>query len=149
MNDFVEVKTPDLIGDALDWAVAKAQDWRLSHVEEWQNAQDGWGRDIPGAKEVLVKSAWKFWHDSDGALVHLPRNHRVRSIDYKPSIDWGQCGLLIDSNVVIISKQEEGKWWSHSGNNLGEGHTALIAVCRAIVASKLGDKVDIPAELVK
>lgn len=66
-----------------------------------------------------------------------------------PSVNWYQGGPLIDRLIVVITKQAEGKWWSHSGNHLGEGHTALIAACRAIVANKLGDIISVPKELMQ
>lgn len=130
MSDFVEVKTADLIGPALDWAVLFAgygdgPDYRL----------------IDGG--IFIVSLYDVRVGMDGI------GQQERIDPFQPSTRWQEGGPIIDSNVVIISKQAEGKWWSHSGNNLGEGHTALIAACRAIVANKLGDQVMIPVELVK
>lgn len=115
-TEMVEVKTADLIGPALDWAVAKAVPQKHWPV-------------IVGGKVML---------DTD--YDHIP---------YSPSTTWQDGGPLIDSLVAIISKRVEGSWWSHSGNNLGEGPSALIAACRAIVASKLGDKIHVPKELMQ
>lgn len=66
-----------------------------------------------------------------------------------PSVNWHQGGPLIDRLIVVITKQAEGKWWAHGGNDLGTGYTALIAACRAIVAANLGDTVSVPKELVQ
>lgn len=130
MSDFVEVKTSELVDAALDWAVLFASygdgpDWRL----------------IDGVIYIFSLR---------DVMVGMDGIDQAEYIDpFQPSTRWQDGGPLIDNNVVIISNTAEGKWWSHSGNHLGEGHTALIAACRAIVASKLGDKVMIPAELVK
>lgn len=66
-----------------------------------------------------------------------------------PSVNWYQGGPLIDRLIVVITKQADGKWWAHGGNDLGTGSTALIAACRAIVAANLGDTVSVPKELVQ
>lgn len=64
-----------------------------------------------------------------------------------PSVNWYQGGPLIDSHVTAINKTGTHTWWAHSEDRLGEGETALIAACRAIVASKIGDTVSVPKEL--
>ena len=130
MSEFIEVKTADLIGPALDWAVLFAgygdgPDWRLI---------DGY---------LFIISL----HDVRVGMDGIDQQEKINP--FQPSTRWQDGGPLIDSNVVIISKQVEGKWWSHSGNHLGEGHTALIAACRAIVANKLGDIVSVPKELMQ
>jgi len=128
--EMVEVKTSELIGPALDWAVLFAgygdgPDWRL----------------IDGALFIVSL------HDVRVGMDGIGQQEKIDP--FQPSTRWKEGGPLIDSNVVIISKQVEGKWWSHSGNHLGEGHTALIAACRAIVANKLGDTVSVPKELMQ
>lgn len=130
MSDFVEVKTAELVGSALDWAVLFAvygdgPDWRL----------------IDGAIYIVSLR---------DVMVGMDGIDQAEYIDpFHPSTRWKDGGPLIDSNVVIISKQTDGEWWSHSENHLGEGHTALIAACRAIVAEKLGDTVQVPKEIIQ
>lgn len=115
MSQFVEVKTADLVGPALDWAVGVAE---------------GNPMRVPVSDVV-----WSDWHGS-----------------YAPSINWTQGGPLRDKHRVDITEGDH----DVSASILTEscecvdasGPTALIALCRAIVAAKLGDVVQVPAELV-
>lgn len=103
MADMVEVKTSDLIGPALDWAVAKAIGCRF--LRKW-------------------------------------------------STDWAQGGPLIDKYKVSIGHVEtrDGEFWIGSiSSRDGTAETSdgpLVAACRAIVAAKLGDVVQVPSVLV-
>ena len=75
---------------------------------------------------------------------------------FKPTISWAQGGPIIeqerlapepllDSNCVLI------KWrcrnWKGDGSDF-YGPTMLIAAMRCCVASKLGEEVEVPDELV-
>lgn len=52
------VKTKDLEGAALDWAVATAQGWALKETYSKMSPQDGWGRSLPGP-DFDIKDAWR------------------------------------------------------------------------------------------
>ena len=75
---------------------------------------------------------------------------------FKPTINWAQGGPIIeqerlapepllDSNCVLI------KWscrnWKGDGSDF-YGPTMLIAAMRCCVASKLGEEVEVPDELI-
>ena len=113
----VEVKTAELIGPALDWAVAQ----------------------IEGETEHVQFSA-------------LPSSRHY----YAPSRKWAQGGPLIDKmggfelKVWLESKPEtkcEAHIHNYDGNWIVFGPTPLIAAMRCLVASKLGDVVQVPEEL--
>lgn len=131
----IEVKTSELVGAALDWAVAKAE-----------------------GVTVRVLSA-----DNPGELWQVQKQWRGVG-PYWPSQDWSQAGLLIEKYNIQTSyngnafpKSPTGKYWCayvckpHGPEERpsGGGHTPIIAACRAIVAAKLGDTVSVPAELVE
>ena len=104
----IEMKTTDLIGPALDWAVAKA----------------------------------------DG---QLDRFGVCAPAGFKPSTDWSQGGAIIDRLMQRrfgISSERHGQIVAQSPGFEGWGATALIAAMRCLVASKLGDTVHVPKELV-
>lgn len=126
MSEFVEVKTVELVGPALDWCVCMVAAGAQYH--------DDYGRAtlvMPGAAAMM-----------DG----LKRPGYAASVpDY--SSDWALGGPLIDKYCSALNKSDTG-WWAHAGDRLGEGDTALVTLCRAIVAAKLGDVVQVPAELV-
>lgn len=111
MTEFVEVKTADLVGAALDWAVAKAE---ISPTEMPQN--DIWSK---------------------------------YCAPYSPSTEWKYGGPLIDKfRVSIIYSDEvcDPCAWTDS-SAAWHAPTPLIAACRAIVASVLGETVSVPKEL--
>lgn len=163
MTDFVEVKTQDLSGAALDWAVAKVvgveADYLLPFIIDENN------------QPVVVLNKAKWLEDEEPMAI------------WSPSTDWAQGGPLIESNQVFIEPPHDvhranydektgkvrGCWQTYESWHAtvsarvrtlppkieglpgrvgrGEGETALIAACRAIVASHFGDTVSVPKEL--
>lgn len=67
------------------------------------------------------------------------------------STDWAQGGPVIESEGIGYYKANGSKWWAHpyGGEYNAEGPTPLIAAMRCYVASKLGNEIDIPKELLK
>jgi hypothetical protein len=93
------MKTSELTGAALDWAVAKC--------EEFDNGD---------------------W---------LP--------DY--STDWAAGGPIIERECIAMFVEYPNDWCATDGNRRMAGETPLIAAMRCYVASKLGDEVEMPEEL--
>lgn len=136
MGEFVEVKTAELVGAALDWAVAR--------VEALENLVLRKGQ--PAFERDFDPDCWADDHD-----MRLFKCWRF----YTPSTDWGQGGPLIEKYKLDLGAPMEtiaGPWnanteWGHPRGQKGD--TALIAACRAIVASRLGETVSIPRELLQ
>jgi len=116
------MKTSELTGPALDWAVAKCEghEWRCPWLLEkeglaaWVGYERAWGNPTPAY-----------------------------------STDWSQGGPIIEREK--IGTHCYGRW-SACGANMPsskacEGPTLLIAAMRCYTASKLGDYVDVPEEL--
>lgn len=131
MTDLIEVKTADLTGAALDWVVAQVE-----------------------AVPVAI------------AAPHYGTDWRVYKPDfggkYSPSTDWAIGGPLIAKfQVALIPEAHDGmegtemseRWYADVYYDGGEQYTtehcntALIAACRAIVATKFGNSVQVPKEL--
>jgi hypothetical protein len=119
----IEVKTSDLAGPALDWAIAQIEGVEVAIAAP----QYGTG--------------WRVYKPNFGGK-------------YSPSTDWAVGGPLIDKYKLDLGAPMEADrfttWsanteWGHPHGHKGE--TALIAACRAIVAAKLGNTVQVPAEL--
>ena len=128
MTDLIEVRVSNLIGAALDWAVAQVEGIETS----WR-----YGRE-------LVKV-----HDRGG--IKLVES--IRSI-YSPSIDWSQGGPLVDKHYGGLHYEahlaDANFRYSSGPGRTGfwcYGPTALIAFCRGLVKAKLGDTVQVPKEL--
>ena len=125
----MKIKTADLIGPALDWAVAKCLQ---PGYEEWR----------------LIR-----WIEQE----------------FAPTARWSQGGPLIEQEGINLSVDYQDDWlttdmvqigwkanlWNNSVPGTAGflqwayGPTPLIAAMRCFVASRLGDEVDIPEELLK
>ena len=115
------MKTAELKDAALDWAVAKCEGW------------------------------------SDEGLEDIAKGDKFPEHDF--STNWAQGGPIIEREKIdLLASIDGGEWtaeiWSYSYNGGGAnsltkyGPTPLIAAMRCYVASKLGEEVDVPEELV-
>jgi len=117
--EMIKVKTCDLSGAALDWAVANS-----GVISEKLN-----GLSFNNKKQPTV-----------GWALALP---------YQPSSNWAQCGPLIENLKIGIesSGNEVYAYLKEFSLDGYFGETATVAICRAIVGAKLGEEVEIPKEL--
>lgn len=127
------VKTSELTGAALDWAVAKCEGYECQFDDEstgpWLVPQDGY--------------------------LHCEKPLSC----YKPSTAWAQGGPIIErERIFIVAPYKSATSWKAYKMEddqpglacwLEDGPTPLIAAMRCYVASKLGDEVEIPEELAK
>ena len=142
------MKTSELTGAALDWAVAKCEgeiwegDWYARHTCRFKF----------GAFGVRLAVCL-----ADGTV-------------YNPSTDWSQGGPIIEREGILLRalRKKGHKWdgqWLAMYNNENtdpmvlwvkredfkchylQGLTPLIAAMRCYVASKLGDSVELPEGL--
>jgi hypothetical protein len=68
---------------------------------------------------------------------------------FTPSTNWSQGGPILQNHISeLIDCSDEGWEACCNGTYGATGDTALIAVCRAYVASKLGEEVEVPDELI-
>ena len=110
------IRTQDLTGAALDWAVAKC----VTATHLYPN------------RHTTPRIFLAEWDES---------KH-----DY--STDWAQGGPILQNHISeLIDCADEGWEACCNGTYGATGSTALQAVCKAYVASKLGDEVDVPEEL--
>ena len=116
-----------MTGPALDWAVAKCEGYKPYYIN---------GRLRPVFRTGMdVESTWPSY-----------------------TSDWAQGGPIIDREDIDVLRDEQefgarlGRARLHPTRNalsyfVMRGPTKLIAAMRCLVASKLGDEVDVPQEL--
>lgn len=124
--DMIEVKTAELVGPALDWAVAKAE----------------------GHEPLVVPTGRAEY--SVGVILAMDDGPKGFACRY--STDWSLGGPLIDKHKVSIAYHNGPDCTpmaclSDTHPAFECGRTTLIAACRAIVAAKLGDTVRVPRSL--
>lgn len=116
----MKIKTSELIGPAIDWAVAKAE--KAIMAEHGFSESDFF-------KAVRVGSGFHYSTDwSQGGPIIEREGFSVEP--FKDRADGWRC---------LDFRQD----------NAEGGSTPLIAAMRCYVASKLGDEVDVPDELTK
>lgn len=135
----MNVKTSELTGPALDWAVANCEGWEagkyMMSPEIRKNAYgDVIGIKVPFDREFM-------W--------------------FNPSTNWAQGGPIIEREIGNLWKHnkldpnEPDVWTAAAylkapdGTMLyyEDGPTPLIAAMRCYVASELGNEVEVPEEL--
>lgn len=77
--------------------------------------------------------------------------HRLYLQDFIPSTDWAQGGPIIEREKICPDFLLNGQWLavSRTTEKQGYGPTPLIAAMRCFVASRLGDEIEVPEELIK
>jgi len=118
----MKIKTSELIGPKLNWAVAKCEGIKRPYIH------DGfckYGLDFCGNEVFLMYST-----------------------------DWACGGPIIERERISLSIKHDG-WWLAQIYNINDDpswlvvdHTPLIAAMRCYVASKLGDVIDVPDEII-
>ena len=124
------MKTNELTGHALDWAVAKCE----GATEFWFDT---------------IATYWVTLHGRDRALS------KGWAQSFTPSTNWAQGGPIIEREEFTLSHSpyehvfygRARPWCAEKRGVMEYGPTPLIAAMRCYVASKLGDEVEIPAEL--
>lgn len=128
----MKVKTAELIGPALDWAVAEGEE-----------------------------AAWAAYDDALYAEKETPsrpseylRDYEFKVGEFSPSSNWAQGGPIIERERIDVLADPNGKdvWMGHAYDRMKEirqfASTPLIAAMRCYVASKLSDEVEVPDELI-
>lgn len=127
MTSKIKIKTSELVGAALDWAVAKCEGLRVEFNFQYTNDKkfNGWWQ--------LGPNCWQ------------PLNSY--------SSDWSQAGPIIEREKIATEWSSLWQSWlardlRHAGFAF-TGYTPLIAAMCCYVASKLGDEVEVPEELMQ
>jgi hypothetical protein len=127
-----KIKTSELDGAALDWAVAKCEKLRLSGA----------------SLGFLVKKYGRY-----------AVRHEGRGACYCPTENWSQGGRIIEREGIFFSPLPDNgirAYIFRDGQYLyltdcwgyDTPITRLIVAMRCYVASKLGDEVEVPDELI-
>lgn len=120
----MKIKTSELTGVALDWAVAKCEGVEVEYIDD------------SITRCLLIKPS--------GSGI------------FTPSTNWAQGGPLIEREWLDVTPwpnetDESQRWQCVQYDTVGYvsafGETPLVAAMRCYVASKLGDEIDVPEDL--
>lgn len=122
------MKTAELTGAALDWAVAKCEGY-------FNDEASYKGSYVTGSHFL---SMWK----AEGHGVHWTHS----------STDWSEGGPIIEREKISLLSVGLVNWAAKADYGDSQavtkyGDTPLIAAMRCYVASKLGGEVEVPEEL--
>lgn len=118
----MKIKTAELEGAALDWAVTK-----------------GAGALAPTGNVILI-----------GRQLFITVGGEIgERVEFTPSTDPAQGWPLVENEPITSGPHLHLGWFAKSFGDATEwyGRTRLIASLRCYVASRLGDEVDVPDEL--
>jgi len=128
MSEFVEVKTAELVGAALDLAIAQ--------IEKPSN--------------LICLNSFNGGPRTRGNLPHYSTiwTHGGPLLDkFDIALNGGFADGYFDRRVIYATLRD-GARGDYGQKALATGPTRLIAACRAVVRYKLGDVVQVPSVLV-
>jgi hypothetical protein len=125
------MRTSELTGAALDWAVAKCEGYTDLHKIDGRMAHEPQLGMYPPRRAYGVMDLFELGFSTDWSLAG-------------PIIEREKIGIITDPNDanIWIGSVYEPDWRFNR-----TGPTPLIAAMRCYVASKLGEDIDIPEEL--
>lgn len=160
----MKIKTSDLIGPALDWAVAKCE------YDDLAAANIQWPQYAKHYPTISPSTIWAQGGpiiEREGIDTHKIKRHDYGRYEYnderaaKPGAIVEARPLLVGPGrwVLLPNKKgpNDGKWIARMSTKTGVfgwspddfmSDTPLIAAMRCHVANKLGDVVDIPDTLI-
>ena len=120
----MKIKTNELSGAALDWAVAKCEGVEITFSKGAGAAPSG----TPSGQWEMYSTNWA----QGGPIIEREAHNLFK---HNGGTEWCcACNVRRDLYTAIIT---------------ADGPTPLIAAMRCYVASKLGDEVEVPDELIK
>lgn len=130
----MKVKTSELKGAALDWAVAMATGKKARLAVGYATTTTGEGRSFLYVIADGVKGS------------------------FEPSTNWGQGGPIFEKFCVGINFDDDGDAWKclayfgydpekYKYASAHDGSSKLKAFCKAFVKAAFGTRVEIPDEL--
>jgi hypothetical protein len=119
----MKTKTSELQGSTLDWVAAKCLPDDTARI--YFDEQTG---------EKLFLDDWE-----------VP--------EFSPSTDWAQAGPIIERDIAKIERFSDALWeataYTKDAQDIVQsGPNPLVAAMRCYVASKMGDEIELPEELV-
>lgn len=128
----MKVKTSELIGVALAYAVGVAD--KRTIQKGIGDSLEVRGRTENGEELPPGWDLWMLWY---------------------PQSNWLQAGEIIEREKISLEIKDDGWWvasyqynYSDMKEHIQLDRSPLIAAMRCYVASKLGDEVEVPEELV-
>lgn len=149
MSEFVEVKTAELVGAALDWAtfcaIFKGLQPKIKITESITRQLPG----FPNGRPVTIPRSVSLSYQGAYGVEYF----------WLPSGDWECTGPLIarflieftveHKTLIFACLSDENGMPIISGEVYGSfGPTHLVAACRAIVLTKIGPVASVPRELI-
>lgn len=119
-SELVERPTRTLLGPALDWAFAQALELPATIL----------GPLYGTGPRVFI---------AVGTVA-------IRQQRFQPSSNWGQGGVYI-AQFGFEFQHQDGVMEARAPGMYGAGADHLVAMCRAVIANRLGDSIACPVEL--
>ena len=126
----MKIKTSELTGDALNWAVAMCLGW-------------AWKADDKG-KIILARP----YPQGLKAVVNATGMKTLALKRFQATANWSIAGPIIEREKILldlVGPDDDQEWEGRIvGKSMEYGPTPLIAAMRCYVGSKLGNEVEVP-----
>jgi hypothetical protein len=130
------MKTAELTGAALNWAVAQCEGLNPLLASSFEDGHaDAWGCPFVYLHEPMKNKQ--------------PFAAPPFYMGFNPSTNWLEGGAIIEREKIALHFNGDSPWVGECGWARRDGATPLEAAMRSYVAVKLGDDIEIPEELIK
>lgn len=149
----MKVKVSSAEGPVLNWMVAKAKGYDI------RNNACVWFLPFEAESDDLLQficmadDTEHAREQCEDAYPNCTVDHVEYICRFEPSTNWSQGGPIIEKNALAVTAggKRPIAWQAWIPNGHGHrqpGPTPLIAAMRCYVASKLGEEVEVPDELI-
>jgi hypothetical protein len=139
----MKIKTNELKGAALDWAVAKSKGITLYRSKEggWMTADYGQFNPRHGAPWWNPSTNW----GQGGPIIEREKIDLTAHLDYWEAKLWANREVLNGMTLAIATATLRSKRVSNSIRM--NDPMPLVAAMQCFVSSKLGDEIELPKEM--
>lgn len=142
-NDMEEIRTQTMVGDVINWAVAKAENLNVT-VDTVEAITSRLQLLVP--KREMLSTASSAGKIRPKVRIQSDIGFLIFNPDYANNRFQG-CSIIEREKISIYWNEDLNCWAAKKNRSLAYGETLLIAGMRCYVMTKFGETISVPNDL--